>query len=196
MCRFKDGTFDIYYSGGVVEHFEGGCSEALQEARRVLQPNGKLLISVPYYSPLRRILYYRRKNWRRVGGPSLDNTNNDSLVFFQYAYTISEFKKQLSSAGLNVLAVQGYSLLWGLRDLNWVNKAMCLLENRSKGNSISKEEMIKDSPSINGDHKPSLLKRFLLSESPNTSLGKFCLRGMLLLCANMMMFICVPAKNE
>src|SRR5215210_2043429 len=48
---FADETFDLYYSGGVVEHFEGGADRALAEARRVLKPDGILLISVPYFSP-------------------------------------------------------------------------------------------------------------------------------------------------
>src|SRR3954471_18147661 len=34
---FPDRSFDLYYSGGVVEHFEGGAEKALSEARRVLK---------------------------------------------------------------------------------------------------------------------------------------------------------------
>src|SRR5437867_7554908 len=33
---FADETFDLYYSGGVVEHFEDGADRSLSEARRVL----------------------------------------------------------------------------------------------------------------------------------------------------------------
>src|SRR5947207_14256799 len=37
---FRDNSFDTYYSGGVVEHFEAGAEKALYEARRVLRPGG------------------------------------------------------------------------------------------------------------------------------------------------------------
>jgi ubiquinone/menaquinone biosynthesis C-methylase UbiE len=53
---FADKTFDLYYSGGVVEHFEGGAEESLREARRVLKDDGVMLISVTYFNPLRRII--------------------------------------------------------------------------------------------------------------------------------------------
>ena len=53
---FADKSFDLYYSGGVVEHFEDGPEVALREAIRVLKDDGTLLVSVPYYSPLRRLL--------------------------------------------------------------------------------------------------------------------------------------------
>ena len=53
---FTDRAFDLYYSGGVVEHFEAGADRALAEARRVLKDDGILLISVPYLNPLRRVL--------------------------------------------------------------------------------------------------------------------------------------------
>ncbi len=49
---FRNCSFDVYFSGGVVEHFEVGAYQVLNEARRVLPPNGTLLISVPYLSPL------------------------------------------------------------------------------------------------------------------------------------------------
>ncbi len=64
---FRDGSLPAYYSGGVVEHFEGGPEPALAEAHRVLAPDGILLVSVPYLSPLRRMLrWFRRDRWFAV----------------------------------------------------------------------------------------------------------------------------------
>src|SRR4051794_16366787 len=51
-----DNAVDAYYSGGVIEHFEGGPQPALDEAYRVLRPGGLFLVVVPDLSPLRQAL--------------------------------------------------------------------------------------------------------------------------------------------
>ncbi len=101
---FADETFDLYYSGGVVEHFEGGAEESLREARRVLKEDGFLMISVPYYSPLRKTLRpFRKDEWRSVRGPVSDNGNaSDDRHFFQYAYTRKEFTSMLAESCLEL----------------------------------------------------------------------------------------------
>lgn len=49
---FKDDTFDLTYSFGVVEHFEG-TEKAIGEHVRVTKPGKMIVITVPYvYSPL------------------------------------------------------------------------------------------------------------------------------------------------
>ena len=50
---YDDRSMDCYYSGGVVEHFEEGPWTALAEARRVLRPEGRLLITVPFVNWIR-----------------------------------------------------------------------------------------------------------------------------------------------
>jgi SAM-dependent methyltransferase len=48
---FRDNIFDLTYSFGVIEHFEG-TEIALSEHVRVTAPGGKIIITVPYlYSP-------------------------------------------------------------------------------------------------------------------------------------------------
>ena len=91
---FPDGSFDVYYSGGVVEHFENGAEPALNEAFRVLRPGGVLLISVPYNSPLRKtLLLLKSGQWKRVRKAQVDaKGDEDHRQFFQYAYSQSEFK--------------------------------------------------------------------------------------------------------
>ena len=110
---FRDKSFDLYYSGGVVEHFEGGCERALAEARRVLKDDGVLMMSVPYLSPLRRILVpFRRAEWRQVTATIADPAASPAgKKFFQYAYTTGEFKKMLADAGLNTIRTKGYAIL-------------------------------------------------------------------------------------
>lgn len=115
MLPFADATFDLYYSGGVVEHFEHGATESLKEAKRVLKPDGTLLISVPYLSPIRRMLLpFKGGDWRRVDRAELDPEGSQSEKrFYQYVYTTEEFEQMLRGAGLRVLEKQGYALVWG-----------------------------------------------------------------------------------
>ncbi|MBM3499272.1 MAG: methyltransferase domain-containing protein, partial [Armatimonadetes bacterium] len=55
---FADNSFDACLSFGVIEHFPEGPDATLAEARRVLAPGGKVILSVPHV------------NWpSRIGNP-------------------------------------------------------------------------------------------------------------------------------
>ena len=189
---FADETFDLYYSGGVVEHFEGGAEKSLEEARRVLKKDGVLLISVPYYSPLRRILsVVKNAEWRKIDKPEVDNGEVFAdKRFFQYAYKPYEFQKMLEEAGLKIIEKQGYSIIWGLYDLSPFNseeinipknagKTVHLPHQEVKIGEIIKEESI------------SLPKRFIVSEDEKIPLLGAGLKFAKWFLANMMMYVCV-----
>ncbi len=88
--------YDTYLSIGVVEHRVEGPEPFLSEAYRVLKPCGKILISVPYFGPLRvlksRLFMYDRKP--------------PHLPFFQYGFTSKEFTNFLQKAGFSIEKVQ------------------------------------------------------------------------------------------
>ena len=157
---FRDEAFDLYYSGGVVEHFEPGAEPALREARRVLRPGGVLLISVPYLSGLRRVLSpFRSSLWKRVEGAEVDVEKvGDGRHFFQYVYTRREFEQILATSGLRVIGAQGYGILWGLYDLPVLQMLTEKLTQRSAGgsspsNATSRNEAREQAivPDINGE---------------------------------------------
>ena len=188
---FADETFDIYYSGGVVEHFEGGAEMALREARRVLKKDGILLISVPYQSPLRRVLMpFKKDEWRRVEGAKVDNGQAVSgKNFFQYAYKTPEFEKMLTDAGLKVIEKQGCGVLWGLYDIPFLNKNGELAtssENnkREEIGAVNVEQLVKDEP-------VSLIKRLVVSEDASVPVLGLGVKFMRWATANMMMYVCV-----
>ena len=194
---FRDGAFDLYYSGGVVEHFEGGAERALGEARRVLKPGGTLLLSVPYYSPMRRALAFTRPDqWRRVAAPAVDAGDLNGRQFYQYAYTVPEFSKMLTAAGLRVIDTQGYAIAWGLYDVEALHRLAARFEGRRpSANGIGAIA----APRASGPADPaaapaslSLLKRLAVAEDATVPGAGWLVRAGRWACANMMMYICTP----
>ena len=192
---FRDSSFDLYYSGGVVEHFEGGAGAALREARRVLKSNGVLLISVPYFSPLRHLLLLFRRDWRRVVDSAADPpSENGKRQFFQYAYAPREFKRLLASEGLQVVSRKGYSVLWGLRDVAFVDRAMGSWEKYRSGKCrVSLHEGPTETPVLRANDQSSfrlLLKRLVVSEDSSVPVAGLVVSMLRWVCANMMMYVC------
>ncbi|MCX6353707.1 MAG: methyltransferase domain-containing protein [Candidatus Aureabacteria bacterium] len=53
---FKDGSFDMVFSDGVIEHLE--VPKALEEMKRILKPGGVMVAKVPSRSFLQALVYY------------------------------------------------------------------------------------------------------------------------------------------
>jgi SAM-dependent methyltransferase len=104
---YKTRSFTGCFSLGVVEHFEKGPEDALREMHRVLIDGGILLLSVPFFNPLRQIK-------GRIGAYS--KSNNGKLVFYQYAFTMNEFKQILEQCGFAPLSVLFYDVTTVLID--------------------------------------------------------------------------------
>jgi ubiquinone/menaquinone biosynthesis C-methylase UbiE len=187
---FADETFDLYYSGGVVEHFEGGAEKSLREAQRVLKKDGVLLISVPYYSPLRRILSsFKKAEWRKIAQPEIDKGEVfKGKKFFQYVYRPNEFEKMLAEVDLRVIEKQGYSILWGLYEVPFLGKNVTSEVSDKKTNKriepVDARELVKNEP-------VSLLKRLVVSEDAAIPVLGLGVKFMRWFSANMMMYVCV-----
>ncbi|HVF56477.1 MAG TPA: methyltransferase domain-containing protein [Pyrinomonadaceae bacterium] len=224
LCRgdvaalpFHDESFNLYFSNGVVEHFEAGAHEALREARRVLRRNGVLLVSVPYLSPLRRLVAPSRTDWRTVKRSAVDEEGDGGRQFFQYAYTRREFGKMLEEAGLRVTGTQGYSILWGLHELPLVARLIGALRRpkaranvpaggaqadaakpeadaHAQANLEDKGRESVEGGVIIGNGQPassSLLKRLVVSEDAGVPLAGRAVQALRWATAHMMMYVCV-----
>lgn len=106
-------SFAAIISIGVVEHRRDGPEPFLQEMYRLLQPGGIMLISVPYFNPLR--------HWRAKRGAYRDDVSG--LEFYQYAFSRNEFCQFLVNAGFDVEKTYTYSHQNTLnQELHWLNR--------------------------------------------------------------------------
>lgn len=200
---FRDQSFDCYYSGGIVEHFEGGAEKALREARRVLRGEGILLITVPYFSPLKRLLApFFAHGGREVTEARVDCHGEDGskgLTFFQYAYKVSEFKSQLTDAGFRVILTRGFSILWGLYELPLLRSLIDLWRTRQRSRAPGSSARSIESAGAPGHGSQngarSVLRRLAVSEDVNVPLLGWTVRALAWGCASMMLYVCVPAKQ-
>jgi SAM-dependent methyltransferase len=91
---FEDNSFEVYFSPGVIEHYEEEPLERhkiLEEAKRVVKLGGKLLISVPIMNIVRQISYLMNRQKKPEGKP-----------FYQAIYTREELKERLAESGLAI----------------------------------------------------------------------------------------------
>jgi len=186
---FQDESFDVYYSGGVVEHFESGADDSLLEAYRVLKKDGVLLISVPYFSPLRRMLLpFKKDVWRSVDKSETEIKTENGLKFFQYAYRPGEFSKKLEEAGFEIVKKQGFAVLWGLSEINLKGGKSEIETSSNKSEPIAENV---DLSIINQEVSAGLLKRLVVSEDDTIPILGLGVKFMRWFSANMMMYVCV-----
>jgi SAM-dependent methyltransferase len=120
---YPDASVACYYSGGVVEHFEEGPTEALAEARRVLAPDGVLLITVPYVNWIRRgqSLAGKKRRWWDVDTVQLERRARmavepspaANMRFAEYVFGRGEFRRILEAHGFRVERALGCDVEWG-----------------------------------------------------------------------------------
>ncbi|MBU7018532.1 MAG: class I SAM-dependent methyltransferase [Theionarchaea archaeon] len=96
---FKDDTFDLTFSFGVVEHFEG-TEDAVAEHVRVTKPGGKIIITVPYlFSPY--TIYWMLMHMKR-------GTFSERPASFGKRYSRSEFRRILGKADVEKVKVESF----------------------------------------------------------------------------------------
>jgi SAM-dependent methyltransferase len=153
---FRDGSVAGYVSLGVVEHDAEGPDAILREARRVLEPGGVLLLSVPYVNGVRRLastwIRRRQREIHEAGG-----------AFYQFAYTRGEARRFLERHGFAVNAAVPYD------PLRIVRSALRGHRARRAGGSVGS-----DAPPAGGGVR-ALLKRLAYTNPSLALLGHMIL---------------------
>lgn len=106
QLKAPDGYYSGYISLGVVEHRREGPEPFLQEAYRVLNDDGIMLLSVPYFHSLRRAK-------ARLG---LYRGRADDLEFYQYAFTSEEMSNILQQMGFTIVTTYCGNSFKGIKD--------------------------------------------------------------------------------
>ncbi|KXK12466.1 MAG: group 1 glycosyl transferase [Chloroflexi bacterium OLB15] len=112
---FAENSLGAYLSFGVLEHFEQGMMPALDEAYRVLRPEGILVLTIPYPNIVNKLVAWKR----RASGKSL--LTDDS--FYESTYTKGSLVGNVKAAGFKIEHVSPTSHSFTLRGLGGVFQA-------------------------------------------------------------------------
>lgn len=97
----RTGSIAGYLSLGVVEHDPAGPAALVAEAARVLAPGGRLVLSVPYWNGIRRLLTpHLIRQGRRL--------QSQGGEFYQFAFSRREVEAFLAPHGFRVLSFHPY----------------------------------------------------------------------------------------
>lgn len=107
---FEDGSFDGYWSGGVIEHFWNGYEDILAETHRLLRPQGFAFFTFPCMSALRKV--------KALLGcyDLIDATMPEPDGFYQFALDPDDVARAFRRQGLEVISQRVRSGIKGFAD--------------------------------------------------------------------------------
>lgn len=105
-----DGTYDGYWSFGVIEHFFDGYDAIAQEMHRVLRPGGYLFLSFPAFNTFRQS--------RAAAGKysQLSQDPQPMADFYQFALDPAGVRSKFERLGFELVEHRGMCALLGLAE--------------------------------------------------------------------------------
>jgi SAM-dependent methyltransferase len=120
---FADGSFDLVLFTEIIEHLTLDPRRYLAEVRRVLRPNGRLLITTPNAVHLknRAKLLVGRSVYFSLEQLYATNPDDDSVYFrHNREFTLGELRAVVAAAGFKVEAASYFNAYGPFRD--WVTR--------------------------------------------------------------------------
>lgn len=126
LLPYRTSSFHCCLSLGVVEHFPKGPEPIIAEMNRVMEHGGLLIISVPFFNPLRRL-----KN--SLG--CFRAKRSDNRQFYQYAFSTVEFAHILEKNGFQTMLIIPDDVLSGLTiEISFLNSIAKIFERHARKN--------------------------------------------------------------
>lgn len=135
---YKDESFNIIASYGVIEHFVPGLSEPLIALKRVLKKNGVLIVSVPSMNLLRTIQYGWDKLQDKLKFWKISHRNKGIYYihpqfgdYFEYRLTPKQFRAACIKAGFRIVGdhpiyqIDGLYHIFGNKFVKYINYKFC-----------------------------------------------------------------------
>ena len=106
-----DNSVDLYISLGVIEHFYNGYDEIISEAKRMLKGKGRLIVTFPQISYLRRVKLF----WGMYSMlPEKEFLKTEE--FYQYLLDPNDVKAKISGYGFRLIERKSNGGLKGFKD--------------------------------------------------------------------------------
>ena len=161
----RTGSLAGYLSLGVVEHDPSGPAALVAEAARVLAPGGRLVLSVPYWNGMRRLLApHLVRQARRLQASGGE--------FYQFAFSRREVERFLVPHGFRVLSFHPYD---PARMLRTIVRAVRRPRRSSAGRSPRASAAATAHADGTAHAIESALRRLLYTELPLRLLGHMLL---------------------
>ena len=105
---YKAHTFQAIWSIGVIEHFEAGYEDMVNEMSRIIEPGGYVFISFPWMSPLRKfkekLMLYESK------------MPDETYQFYQFALNYEDVITDFNRKGFILIDSIPYDGIKGTKD--------------------------------------------------------------------------------
>ena len=105
---FADETFDFVLFNEILEHLRLNPLYAAQEASRVLRAGGRLLLSTPNITPLRRLEFLFGKDYQGDIVKELEKLDTVGHMGHFRLYSIAEVHRLMRASGLDICATERY----------------------------------------------------------------------------------------
>ena len=210
---FKDESFDVYISNGVLEHFEEGPEKMLGEAERVLAKNGTLIVTLQYLNLTRALVdfvrffsdflkpYWLRRKAKDYQGANIKGTYKlvrrftveGSPYFHSYFFSKREALDVFKKFNFEIKHILPLSVENGLGDYKFFRTALRRFFGYGKVGERGKKRTDRKTLFYFAE---KWVKRTFIQEEPKDPLGFILLRALQVCFGSMILIVCRKSETK